>query len=294
MKAPALVGALSSSDNGIVVGRRGTGKTHALRFLAEAQRAKGDFVVFIDIDRDLGSTGGLYSDPAIPIPERASRLLIDVLAIIHGRLLEEAFDPGDDGLISILESMLDHFGEVVVSDQAETERTIGTSRSYTKTASGQVSISASPSLQVGGSGVRSAGDSDTSRVKVSGPLRNRVHFGAVAGLMGQAINRLPASRCWLLFDEWSSLSLDIQPYLSEMLRRLFFGIPKVTNRIAVIPHRTEWRIEREDGSGYLGVEVGAQLFPLLDLDEFVFFRQEAATSEPSDHQRSLAIFSSCT
>lgn len=59
VEAGALVNALGARDNGIVAGRRGTGKTHALRYLAETERAKGAFVMFVDIDKDLGSTEGL-------------------------------------------------------------------------------------------------------------------------------------------------------------------------------------------------------------------------------------------
>lgn len=80
----------------------------------------------------------------------------------------------------------------------------------------------------------------------------------------------PAQRFWLLFDEWSGLPVELQPYLGEMLRRIFFNVPKVTVRIAAIPHRTEWRVLR-DGGGYTGLEIGAEIFPVLDLDEFVVF-----------------------
>ena len=55
-----------------------------------------------------------------------------------------------------------------------------------------------------------------------------------------------------------------------MLRRIAFGSSKCTTRIAAIPHRTNWRVLRE-GGGYIGLEIGPELFPLLDLDEFVVF-----------------------
>ncbi len=52
-----LVTALLARDNGVVYGRRGTGKTHALRYLAETERQESNFVVYVDVDKDLGSTG---------------------------------------------------------------------------------------------------------------------------------------------------------------------------------------------------------------------------------------------
>lgn len=256
--ARGLVGALLATDNGLIAGRRGTGKTHALRYLAETERAKGNFVVFIDVDKDLGSTEGLYSDPALPLSERATRLLVDVLGIIHTRLLEDAFALGDDALLSTLEEVLDHFGEVVVAEQVETEQSQGTGRTSTEASSAGITVSSSPELHLGTSGSQSRTATATSRLRVTGPVRNRVHFGAVANLMARAIVQHPSKRCWFVFDEWSSLSLDIQPYLGEMLRRLFLGVPKVTTRIAVIPHRTEWRVAREGQTGYIGIEVGGR------------------------------------
>ncbi|MFC7649113.1 helicase HerA-like domain-containing protein [Streptosporangium lutulentum] len=53
-----LTTSIAARDNGVIYGRRGTGKTHTLKYLAEKERAKGNLVVFIDVKQDLGSTGG--------------------------------------------------------------------------------------------------------------------------------------------------------------------------------------------------------------------------------------------
>lgn len=265
-----LAAALGARDNGIVSGRRGTGKTHALRYLAEKQREQGDFVVYIDAEQDLGSTEGLYADPALPLSERASRVLVDVLGMIHDALLDEAF--AGRGSVDLLEKVLDHFGEVVVAEEVE----VTTGRD-TEIADG---ASASVSGELTASGPKVAGALASTRGErvavrseeiVRGKPRLRVHFGAVADLMRGATDAHPARRCWFLFDEWSSLPRDVQPYLAQMLRRLFFGIPKVTVRIGTIPHRTEWRVINERDRSYIGLEPGAEIFELLDLDEFVVF-----------------------
>ena len=49
---------LSSEDHQIVYGRRGTGKTHALSYLADEVRRRGDLAVYVDM-RTIGSTGGV-------------------------------------------------------------------------------------------------------------------------------------------------------------------------------------------------------------------------------------------
>ncbi|MDX6506117.1 MAG: hypothetical protein QOG06_761, partial [Gaiellaceae bacterium] len=128
-----LVSALTTRDNGVVYGRRGTGKTHALKYLAETRRNSGDFVLYVDMEQDLGSTEGVYGDPALPISERASRLLVDVLAKVHDALIAAAFDGAGD--LQTVESILDHFGEVVVTEHAEDQRSLDANSTSSSTAS---------------------------------------------------------------------------------------------------------------------------------------------------------------
>lgn len=283
-----LSDALANRDNGIIYGRRGTGKTHALKYLEQTEAANGAFVVYIDVERDLGSTEGIYSDSSIGVVQRATRLLVDVLGIIHNRLVEEAFDGSLGDCLDDIDIMCDHFGQIVVSDQGEIEKTTGSE----SLESGSVGFSGT--LNSTGIGFNAKADSSekqtaSTRVKQTGVVRHRVHFGAFGSLLGKVVASHPAPRFWLLIDEWSGLPLDLQPYLAEMLRRLFFSIPKVSVRIAAIPHRTSWRLKREDG-GYIGVEVGAELFPILDLDEFVVFparNREEQTNRATDFYKRL-------
>jgi hypothetical protein len=285
--AGGLVNALMTRDNGVVYGRRGTGKTHALKYLAETRRSRGDFVLYIDMEQDLGSTEGLYGDGNLPVAERATRLLVDVLAKIHDAMMEDGFEGRGD--LATLEAILDHFGEVVVADEAETQRSSEASENTSAGAATSVNIGPTglPTASASLTGASSSARKHAGSITTKGPIRTRVHFGAITDLMKKAVLVHPADRFWLLFDEWSGLPLELQPYLAEMLRRLFFGLPKVTTRIAAIPHRTSWRIMREDGGGYLGVEVGAELFPLLDLDEFVVFPARTSDEQTA---KSTAFF----
>ena len=271
VEAPSLVNALGAADNGIVYGRRGTGKTHALRYLAERERNKGNLVVYIDMSQDLGSTEGLYSDRSLPVAERATRLLVDVLALVHDQLMAEAFEGRGD--LAAVEKALEHWSQVIVSEDVEREDEISAQTSQTAGVSGGAGLTPTgPTLSLSGQSSTSTTNNIGSTIRRSGPLRLRVHFGAVAEYMRQAVNAHPANRIWLLFDEWSGISSTLQPYLAEMLRRIFFASPKVTVRIAAIPHRTSWRILDDDNSNdYVGLETGAELFALLDLDEFVVF-----------------------
>lgn len=277
--AGPLINALMSRDNGVVFGRRGTGKTHALKYLAETERNKGNFVVYVDMEQDTGSTEGRYVDQSLSVPERATRLLVDVLTLIHEKLLEDAFAGRTKTQIDILDKALDHFSEVMVVEDLEVESTTGRSSSST----GELSIS---NRGISGTIRDADGSSEGTRTKQQGARRHRIHFGALGHLLKQVFSEHEAPRCWLILDEWSGVPLDLQPYLGQMLRSLFFGLPKVTVRIGAIPHRTEWRIAGERGD-YIGLEIGAELFPLLDLDEFVVF---PARSRQQQAERSIAFF----
>ncbi len=78
---------LSSFDHQVLFGRRGTGKTHALSYLADRRESIGDVVAMIDL-RNVGSSGGMYADETVPLSERATRLLVDTLSVIHDALFE--------------------------------------------------------------------------------------------------------------------------------------------------------------------------------------------------------------
>lgn len=69
---------LSSNDNQIMFGRRGTGKTHFLSVLHNEVIHQNISSVQVDM-RLIGSTGGIFSDPNISLGERATRLLVDTL-----------------------------------------------------------------------------------------------------------------------------------------------------------------------------------------------------------------------
>lgn len=284
----SLTAALGAKDNGIVFGRRGTGKTHALKYLAQTERDKGNRVVYIDMEQDVGSTEGRYGDPNLSISERATRLVVDVLSIVHTQLLEGAFAGEITAQIEVLDRMLDHFQEVLIAQEAEVEenRTDRSANGSADDAGIGWTPGGMPSLKIGTNSTRETAREDGVRTRQTGVMRHRIHFGGVTQSMRQAIEADTAKRFWLLIDEWSGVPIDLQPYLAEMLRRLFFGIPRVSVRIAAIPHRSEWRIAGERGS-YIGAEVGAELFPLLDLDEFVVF---PARSREEQAKRSLSFF----
>src|SRR6516162_6173040 len=78
---------LESPDNQVIYGRRGTGKTHLLKYLAETKKEEGDVALYVDL-RTIGSSGGLYGDASQPLGLRATNLLVDLIEDLHNQLRE--------------------------------------------------------------------------------------------------------------------------------------------------------------------------------------------------------------
>ena len=78
VEAGTLFKRLSSVDNQIIYGRRGTGKTHTLQYLASQRNKADDVAIYCDLNA-LGSAASVYSDATLTVPNRATTLLRDLL-----------------------------------------------------------------------------------------------------------------------------------------------------------------------------------------------------------------------
>ena len=74
----AVMPLLLSKNNHILFGRRGTGKTHVLKYLRQTIEERNEIGLYIDM-RLLGSSNSIYSNTNIPIEQRTLRLLSDVI-----------------------------------------------------------------------------------------------------------------------------------------------------------------------------------------------------------------------
>jgi Cdc6-like AAA superfamily ATPase len=64
---------LLNHDNRVVFGRRGTGKTHVMSFVADAAK-KGEMALLLDL-RTIGSNSYIHTDESLSLSERATHLL---------------------------------------------------------------------------------------------------------------------------------------------------------------------------------------------------------------------------
>ncbi|WP_201789667.1 ORC-CDC6 family AAA ATPase, partial [Mycobacterium avium] len=111
-----VAAALESIDHQVLYGRRGTGKTHALQYLASTRTDDGDIGIYIDL-RVIGSAQGLFdSERASPL-ERTGRLLVNLLTEIHDAILDAVLSDeeliADESIALRLDYLLDSLKNTV-------------------------------------------------------------------------------------------------------------------------------------------------------------------------------------
>lgn len=269
---------LSNRDHQVMYGRRGTGKTHALSYLAEINRKNGDAVIYLDL-RTIGSTGGLYADNSLSISERATRLLLDTLGAMHNELLEyfleraEELDLSRSGLL--LDRLATAITEVTVVGNIESERKVIDSSGASRLSNNELSLSTEgPKLSLRASSDAKQEQQIEERITRSGVVSHHLHFGAVGQTLSEIARALGSKRIWVLLDEWSSLPLELQPYLADLLRRSAFPVTNLTVKIAAIEQRSCFRVATGHGN-YIGLELGADIAADFNLDDFMVFDNDA-------------------
>lgn len=270
----SLFSLLSNSDNQIVFGRRGTGKTHLLTYLASELTDKGVITASLDM-RTVGSTGGIYADHNIPLAERATRLLVDTLLAIHDKVTNAVLDEPEQLDLSKLGPLLDTYAQAAteLTVDGEVEEEVSENTATGTSARTSLSVTAGPS---GLSGSVSASESKTGsaselrRTRTKGARRLRVQFGHLTRELQRLVEALPNRKLWIILDEWSEIPLDLQPYLADLLRRSVIPVKGITVKIAAIEQRCNFRIA-DDSVGHIGIEIGADAAASISLDEFLVF-----------------------
>jgi hypothetical protein len=257
---------LHSADHQILYGRRGTGKTHALRYLSDLIERTGDVAVYLDL-RTIGSAEGMYTDSSLSPTVRGTHLLVDTLEAIHDELLAVAFagEVGDqNSLLLALDALAEAATAVQVVGEVQRETTIGGSAE----SSTGLELTAAPKASVSATQRQSA--TAESRLRRTGIEQHHVVFGPLSRALRSVASALGPARLWLLLDEWSSIPLDLQPLLADLLRRCVLPAAGVTVKIAAIERRSRFSQPLLNGD-YVGIEVGADAASAVSLDDFMIF-----------------------
>lgn len=274
---------LSSANNQVIYGRRGTGKTHALKVLAEHVEQKlGGIPVYLDM-RTIGSNGSIYADGSRALAERASTLLSDALSGLLNEFYSIALTtienhPHPAEVTRRLDALQESISTIKIIGDASEETTESTRHQSGSSAKLEVKVAPKPSVS-GQIGQTSSDDRSRQQV-VKRAGRESIHltFGSIAGALADMVTILGGRRVWFLIDEWSEVPIDLQPYLADLFRRVVLPVNEITIKIAAIEHRTNFLINKTRGE-YIGLELGADVSADLNLDDFLVFdnSQEKAT-----------------
>ncbi|MGH3853815.1 MAG: hypothetical protein ACRDR6_10015 [Pseudonocardiaceae bacterium] len=260
---------LHSTDHQILYGRRGTGKTHALLYLSNLIERTGDVPVYLDL-RTIGSAEGMYTDGNLSPTVRGTHLLVDTLEALHEELLSVAFGPevGDqNALLLALDALAEAATAVKVVGEVQRETTVG--GSVGSSGGLEVTVSpTSPNAKLSASRGRSA--TAQSRSLRTGIERHHVVFGPLSRALRGIASALGGARLWLLLDEWSSVPLDLQPLLADLLRRAVLPTAGITVKFAAVERRSRLRQSSLNGD-YVGIEVGADAASAVNLDDLMIF-----------------------
>ncbi|WP_132114429.1 hypothetical protein [Actinocrispum wychmicini] len=261
---------LHSTDHQILYGRRGTGKTHALLYLADLIERTGDVPVYVDL-RTIGSAGGMYPDGSMDLTSRGTHLLVDTLEAVHDELLNLAVEEnGREALLPTLDPLAQAASAVQVVGEVERETTAG---DKAESSSG-IELSARPVVKTSSGWTAH----QESRVRRTGVERHHVVFGPLNRALRGIVRALDGARLWLLLDEWSSVPLDLQPLLADLLRRSVLPAAGVTVKIAAIERRSRFSATAPGGD-YVGIEVGADAASAVSLDDCMVFDHARTRSQ---------------
>lgn len=277
VQAGTLFKRLSSVDNQIVYGRRGTGKTHTLQFLASEKSPPDNLSTYTDLNA-LGSAASVYNDSSLSLASRATTLLRDLLIAVHEEIrLAVSRNPEALSLHLVspcLGELLDQIIDVEVVGETELESQKDNQRMEGEKQSTGLGIS---SGELTGSftyeNTSEAVDKQTTLIKQKGVVRHHIKFGGVNSSLRSLAEALPVKRIWVLLDEWSFIPIDLQPYLADLLRRCVCNIPKITLKIAALEYRSNFRISNEKGA-YIGLELGAEITSIVNVDDYLVFEND--------------------
>ncbi|TXK02764.1 hypothetical protein FVP60_12405 [Microbacterium mitrae] len=273
---------IDTVDSQIIYGRRGTGKTHALNYLASEKRESGELAVYLDL-RTVGSPTGVTGGPPADRAERATRLLIDILGALHEELLSSALEGATTG-DELLVARANAFAQAIA--RVRVEGTVSRGRTSRQSTSSGSNFAAELSGGFHGGRVTAATiagetSSNEHREEVNGVETHEIHFGEVSRALRDLTESLATKRLWILIDEWSSLPPELQPFLAEFLLRSVLPLKKIVVKIAAIEHQSVFRTTSGDAT--IGFEVGADISANVNLDDFMVYE--------GNEERSVEFFS---
>lgn len=64
--------------------------------------------------------------------------------------------------------------------------------------------------------------------------------------MSDILKHITPCEIWIVLDEWAEVPSELQPFLSDLLRRCLLPIYGITVKIGAIEHRSNFKIQKTD------------------------------------------------
>jgi hypothetical protein len=274
-----IISRLLNHNNQIIYGRRGSGKTHLLLALAESiiETSKKDnkaIPVYIDLRKLLP----LITDANKSKEETAvlifQHIINNILTSLTHRL-KYIFDIQEIGHESLIETirkdkLIDILNKLNIEFDGRKIKKLGavefTQEEINKIA-GSLKLSKDPNLNLEGLKELKSLHSEQYIKYIS--------FSEISKFLDELLYSLNDIKIVCLLDEWSELPIDLQPYISELLKRTFIA-SNYTLKIAAIPYRSNFRTTKDE-STQIGLEEGGDIFPLSLDNRYIFETNKIGT-----------------
>jgi len=227
--------------------------------------------VYIDC-RMLGSTSQ-FSDATMPMPRRCLALFRDILLVVYHTLLEHIVQHptgrANDALAEAdrLANLITEPVKVVTPERVDTEVAVSAERQRDKGGSiGTSEAGVHASAEVTSRSSSKASDKTATRFAVQ--TEDKIIFPELLTTLRRVLE-LADTRLYVLIDEWSSLPLDLQPYLAEFLKRGLIPLKTATLKLSALEQRC--RFSERTERGQIGFELGADIATAPDLDDYFVF-----------------------
>jgi hypothetical protein len=262
---------LQNSNNQILYGRRGTGKSHVLRILGAAHDRQAGTPSSVYIDMRMLGSAQMMTDTTQPLTLRCVSLFRDLLGEIQNALWDAATDPSQPAESSALEEVSRFTDALTTVAKKVSERTI-----VTETGTGKES-GAHLDAKFGATGLGleaglSSGSIDNKKVEETyvEVQRETVVFAEVSKSLNEVLAALGLDSFLLLIDEWTAIPADLQPYVADFIKRSLMTCQRLTIKIASLEYRSEFSVQLDDNY-IVGFEIGPDISANLDLDDYYVY-----------------------
>lgn len=264
------ISSIDNIQNQVIYGRRGTGKTHLLKAFEEELNNKfideKKFSVYIDLRKLLPLISSSNNDPvefSIIIFKYVIQEIIDCviqnIKFIFGRNLYKPEDSYVLGKRAELTTLLPKLNYEFDGKEYKKLQNFDLSEDELKKISGSLKINKSPELSFDG-------QKEMAIKKVTNQS-TYISFSEIANIISEIPSIFYLKNIVCLLDEWSEIPVESQPYLAELLKRVFITSTYVF-KIAAIPNRTKLGINTD--SKYFGFEDGGDIFGFSLDDRYIF------------------------